>query len=308
MIIGNRIKNTTTTAGTGDLTLGAAAAGYYSIADYATAETPYHYLLEWEGGYEIGQGLFVPPSTLQRTWIYQSSTLGSVKNTFGAGSQTNLPAGSKTVSLTVPDFSYLAVHLDEQAMQNYTYPEAPVALGNGAMAAGIKAQALVKSAVALGTQSTAQHLKAIQIGRGKSFAPSSMMFAGGWSGETAFDMTMLGPLSGEQVFNINCSDNGFFFTIGSGAPYGKMYAEMTIFANGDADTYIGHLKYAILDGVLTVIQALTTEMTTLGTNPTATVVLSEDMDDFGNNLVKVTYTCPAAANRWAVRTRVLARQ
>lgn len=307
MIHLNRILMSTTSTGAGDLVV-AAMAGSISLADRCTAETQFSYLLRWgDDDYEIGIGNFVPPNTVQRTWVLHGSQLGMPINTLGAAGKADLPAGTKLLELTALDIAYLAAGIDEQEMQNYTPPVPPVATGNGALAGGVNAKATGKAALALGQKAVARHLRAVQIGRGFSLAPSSMLFGGGWVDEQPLDMTMLGPLAGEQVININCSDNGFFNTIGAGSPYGKVYAEMIIFANGDADTYIGRLKYAILDGVLTVIQPLTTEFSTLGSTPTAVVVLSEDMDDYGNNLVKITYTCPAAVARWVVSTRLLAR-
>ena len=95
-LVADRVKETTTTTGTGTLTLGGAVAGfetfgtgigdgnetYYAAVDYAT------------GDWEVGVGTYTASgTTLSRDTILQSSNSDSAVN-FGAG--------AKTVFCTMP--------------------------------------------------------------------------------------------------------------------------------------------------------------------------------------------------------------
>jgi len=96
-LVADRIKETTTTTGTGTLSLGGAVSGfetfvtgigttnetYYAVVDYATGD--------WEVG--VGTVTDATPDTLSRDTILQSSNSDSAVD-FGAG--------TKTVFCTMP--------------------------------------------------------------------------------------------------------------------------------------------------------------------------------------------------------------
>lgn len=92
-VFADRIKETTTTTGTGSLTLLGAALGFGSFSSrYATGDNIYYTLVSgftWE----VGIGTFTSPSTLARTTILASSSSDTILT---------LAAGTKEVFVTIP--------------------------------------------------------------------------------------------------------------------------------------------------------------------------------------------------------------
>ena len=99
-VIGDRVRETSITSGTGSFTLAGAVTGYQTFdAILDTNDTTYYTIADQSGAnWEVGIGTFTAPATLARTTILSSSNGGSVV-TFGAGTKDvfiSLPA-SKTV-------------------------------------------------------------------------------------------------------------------------------------------------------------------------------------------------------------------
>jgi len=121
-VIADRVRETSTTTGTGNFTLAGAVDRFRtfdSVLD--TGDTTYYTIADQSGvGWEVGIATFTSPSTLARTTILSSSNGGSAVN-FGAGSKDvfiTLPA-SRTVTsvdggstgLTPSTASYGAISL-----------------------------------------------------------------------------------------------------------------------------------------------------------------------------------------------------
>ena len=87
-IIADRVRETSTTVGTGNIALGGAVTGFRTFASVmATADTTYYTIADQGGpNWEVGLGTFTAPSTLARTMIFSSSNGGSIV-TFGAGTK-----------------------------------------------------------------------------------------------------------------------------------------------------------------------------------------------------------------------------
>ena len=87
-IIADRVRETSTTVGTGSITLDGAVTGYQSFdAVLNTADTTFYTIADQGGpNWEVGLGTFTAPSTLARTTIFSSSNGGSIV-TFGAGTK-----------------------------------------------------------------------------------------------------------------------------------------------------------------------------------------------------------------------------
>lgn len=87
-IIADRVRETSTTVGTGNIALGGAVTGYQSFdAVLDTADTTFYTIADQGGpNWEVGIGTFTAPSTLARTTILSSSNGGSIV-TFGAGTK-----------------------------------------------------------------------------------------------------------------------------------------------------------------------------------------------------------------------------
>jgi hypothetical protein len=95
LLVADRVQETTTTTGTGDITLAGAVTGYQAFSSVlATSDSTYYTIADQSGSnWEVGLGTFTSPSTLARTTILSSSNSGSVV-TFGAG--------TKNVFITYP--------------------------------------------------------------------------------------------------------------------------------------------------------------------------------------------------------------
>jgi hypothetical protein len=95
LIVADRVQETSTTTGTGSLTLGGAVTGFQAFSSVlSTGDTTYYTIADQGGAnWEVGLGTFTSPSTLARTTILSSSN---------AGSAVNFTAGSKAVFITYP--------------------------------------------------------------------------------------------------------------------------------------------------------------------------------------------------------------
>ena len=95
LIVADRVQETSTTTGTGNLTLGGAVTGFQAFSSVlSTGDTTYYTIADQGGAnWEVGLGTFTSPSTLARTTILSSSN---------AGSAVNFTAGSKAVFITYP--------------------------------------------------------------------------------------------------------------------------------------------------------------------------------------------------------------
>jgi hypothetical protein len=101
LVLKDRVKETTTTTGTGSFALAGAVTGYDSFGQIGSGNTTY-YAVYLDGGseWEVGIGTYTSPSTLSRDTILASSNAGSVV-TFSAGQKTiwcDYPAGKAVYS------------------------------------------------------------------------------------------------------------------------------------------------------------------------------------------------------------------
>lgn len=102
-VLADRVKETSTTTGTGSYTLAGAVAGFRTFDDVlATGETTLYAVTDGTD-WETGVGTFTAPSTLARTTVLASSN---------GGAAVSWAAGSKTVFITVP--ADRTVHMAEQ--------------------------------------------------------------------------------------------------------------------------------------------------------------------------------------------------
>jgi hypothetical protein len=89
----DRVQETTTTTGTGDITLAGAVTGFSTFASrYSTGDTLYYGVYEAEadgtpnGAWEIGRGTYSAANTLTRTTVLSSSNSDALVN-FAAGTK-----------------------------------------------------------------------------------------------------------------------------------------------------------------------------------------------------------------------------
>lgn len=103
LVLKDRVKETTSTAGTGTLTLAGSASGFQSFAVVGDGNTTYYAISDAAtGAWEVGIGTYTSSgTTLSRTTVLSSSN---------AGSLVDFAAGTKDVFLTYP--SSRSVYLD----------------------------------------------------------------------------------------------------------------------------------------------------------------------------------------------------
>jgi hypothetical protein len=103
LVLADRVQETTTTTGTGSVTLGGAVLGYQSFAIVGNGNTTFYTIADQGGAnWEVGIGTYSTTGpTLARTTVLASSNSGSL---------VNFTAGTKTVFVTYP--SEKSVNLD----------------------------------------------------------------------------------------------------------------------------------------------------------------------------------------------------
>jgi hypothetical protein len=95
LVLADRVKETTTTTGTGTVTLLGASTGYQSFAVVGNANTTYYTIAGQTGSeWEVGIGTYTSSgTTLARTTVLASSNSGSL---------VTFSAGTKDVFITYP--------------------------------------------------------------------------------------------------------------------------------------------------------------------------------------------------------------
>lgn len=92
----DRVSETTTTTGTGNVTLAGAATGYQSFNTAFGTNFRFWYCIQLAAEWEIGSGYLSAATTLVREVVYQSSNSDSL---------VNFSAGTKSVFCTQPAIS-----------------------------------------------------------------------------------------------------------------------------------------------------------------------------------------------------------
>lgn len=120
LVVADRVKETTSTTGTGTLTLAGASTGFQSFAVVGNGNTTYYCIVDGNtGDWEVGIGTYTSAgTTLSRTTVLSSSN---------AGSLVTLAAGVKDVFLTYP--SSRSVYADGTVLKGTNNSVLPVASG-----------------------------------------------------------------------------------------------------------------------------------------------------------------------------------
>ena len=94
-VLADRVQETSTTTGTGTITLAGAVSGFQSFAAIGNGNTTYYTIADTTGTYwEVGIGTYTSSgTTLSRNTVLSSRNSGSL---------VNFPAGTKNVFVTLP--------------------------------------------------------------------------------------------------------------------------------------------------------------------------------------------------------------
>ena len=126
LVVKDRVRETTTTTGTGTITLGGAATGFQSFSVIGDANTTFYTIqLSNTNEWEVGVGTYtLSGTTLSRDTILESSN---------GGSAVNFSAGSKDVFVTYPAEKaiYLGNLPTKMIVTKRDTTTADVALANG---------------------------------------------------------------------------------------------------------------------------------------------------------------------------------
>ena len=126
LVVKDRVRETTTTTGTGTITLGGAATGFQSFSVIGNANTTFYTIqLSNTNEWEVGIGTYtLSGTTLSRDTILESSN---------SGSAVNFSAGTKDVFVTYPAEKaiYLGNLPTKMVVTKRDTTTADVALANG---------------------------------------------------------------------------------------------------------------------------------------------------------------------------------
>ena len=177
-VLKNRAKMSTSTTGTGTITLGSAEDGYQSFADAGVANADVvRYVIEDGSNWEIGTGTYTATGTTLSRTVSESSNSDAAINL----------SGSATVFIgaTAEDIPALYAANPSSATD-------PVASGSNAVAIGKSASASGSSGFAAGNAAAASGTNSVALGRANTA-----------SGQNAFSFGFLNTASGTYAIAIH---------------------------------------------------------------------------------------------------------
>jgi hypothetical protein len=114
-VLADRVQETTTTTGTGTVTLAGAVTGFQSFAAIGNGNTTFYSIADQAGSqWEVGVGTYTSSgTTLSRDTVLSSSNSGSL---------VNFSAGTKNVFVTFPASSTLFALNNQTITSSYSLP------------------------------------------------------------------------------------------------------------------------------------------------------------------------------------------
>ncbi len=148
--LGNRAKMSTSTTGTGTITLGSAVSGFQTFADAGiTNGQTVRYAIDDGANFEIGSGTYTSSGTTLTRSVTESSNSDSAISLSGSA--------EVFIAATVADLNPLYA-------ANPDSPTAPSATGSNAVAIGPNSTSSASQSIAIGSGTVASHAFAVAIG------------------------------------------------------------------------------------------------------------------------------------------------
>jgi len=119
LVVKDRVRESTTTTGTGTITLAGAYSGFQSFSVIGDGNTTY-YAIVGDNEWEVGVGTYTASgTTLSRDTVFESSNSGSL---------VNFSAGSKNVFVTQPAEKAAYLNADDTSAQGFSTTDEATAL------------------------------------------------------------------------------------------------------------------------------------------------------------------------------------
>ena len=193
LVVNDRVKETSTTTGTGTLSLAGAVTGFETfVAGIGNSNTTYYSIVNENGEFEVGLGTVTDatPDTLARTTVISSSNSDSAVN-FSAGTKDvfcTLPASKAVIKDAsgniVANNGSALTNLNASNLASGTVPDArfPATLPalNGSALTNLNASNVSGSGANLTTLTAAYPVGSIYMNATNSANPSSLLGFGTW--------------------------------------------------------------------------------------------------------------------------------
>lgn len=215
LVLADRVKETTTTTGTGTITLAGAVTGFQSFAVVGNTNTTYYTIAGQTGSeWEVGIGTYTAAGTLlSRDTVLSSSN---------AGSLVNFSAGTKDVFVTYP--AGRSIYANGTTLQTTNSAILPVASG------GTGASTLAGASIATYTGTETLTNKRID--------PRTIT--------TTSTATLTPDISVDDQFNITAQAVGLTVAAPTGTPVDGNKIIFRILDNGTAQTISWNATYTVI--------------------------------------------------------------
>jgi len=271
LVLKDRVKETTTTTGTGTITLNGAAAGFQSFSVIGNANTTYYTIVDSVNGtWEVGIGTYTSSgTTLSRDTILESSN---------GGSAVNFAAGTKDVFVTYP--AERSTYVDGSSIVPATAATLPVVSGGTGQSSYTNGQLLIgnttgntldKATLTAGTGiSVTNGAGSISIAATNNGTVTSIATNNGITGGTITSSGTVG-LTGQALALHNLATNGLIARTGAGTVAARTVTASTGISVTNGDGVSGNPTITNTAPDQTVVLTGGTGITTSGTYPNFTI-------------------------------------